>query len=908
MSNEVDLKLVADAKPYVDSVKQAMNANQQLYAQVKQNLEFEKRNIDDIKAAIYQYSEAKKKATNPKEQERYNAKIAEAKLHLNEAKLNAERYAKEQKKLGQELQNSEKSQGIFSTGLAKLVGVVGGAVGAWNLFKKAMNSLDSTGDKMRMTFEGIGFATQSLMRDLVALNFEGIIRRMQEANEAGNNYAKNLIDIEHRERSLMIMRMKMQEDITQAEIDMREALMKIQSDYSDENVKAYEEAQKRFTDINEEIIKANEKTSGMRLENFRQNVLKIKGGTEQLTEDQIKVLEDYVIDYAELADKEIANVNKVKEARELANQTFNDLEKKRAQRAGRSQGADASFTESEIKQINDVREAVKEQMNTLTEKEKKIYELDESINKFIGTERDEFAKLVMAYQANVNQFTQMQKSIIRQQLQYERAKIAAGEKAKAEELANIKKLGDEILKLEDENEKKRIERLEGSQRFEAEEEYQLKQIAKTKAFLETLGTLDANALQAIATMEQNVRNERAQKEQAHEMERVQSLQDRADQELEIAKKKNDELKKLDSDIADYQRQVELSMADYVDKTGLQRMIVARNHKQAEVDALKALYLEQVMAADEASKKLAQITMAQIELGNDEVQSLDEQIRQKKLKLSDYAQAFQTAFNTVTGMLQSTYNAQLQFFQRERQMMDTRIGELQRTIDQEIEARDKGYANNVEGKKKELEKLQAERDKAFEKEKKVAEAQRKLNEVIQVSNLITASAQIFNTYSLIPGGTLVAISLIALMLGAYVKAKVDAKKYASLGEGGTGTKTGIVTGRKHSQGGENFLDHVEIETDEHWGVLAANRVPKYGKAFHGMIKAMNEGRLELRPNFRLPQSNNTVIVNNDNKRMQSLESAMRDVERAIKDQPQIYYSGGKRIEKKGRNTRIIYEKN
>src|SRR5690606_6398253 len=127
-------------------------------------------------------------------------------------------------------------------------------------------------------------------------------------------------------------------------------------------------------------------------------------------------------------------------------------------------------------------------------------------------------------------------------------------------------------------------------------------------------------------------------------------------------------------------------------------------------------------------------------------------------------------------------------------------------------------------------------------------------------------------------------------------------------GGSGNKTGIITGKKHSQGGENFLDHVEVESGESWGVLAANKVPKYGQAFHGIVKAMNEGRLELRPNFKIPQSNSTVIVNNDIKRMQSLESAMRDVERAIKDQPQIYYSGGKRIERKGRNTRIIYEKN
>lgn len=908
MSNEVDLKLVADAKPYVDSVKQAMNANQQLHNQIKQGYEAEKSAVKEIQRAIAELTLAKQKTTNPKEQERYNQKIKEAKFELAEASKNMKNYKDAIDETDESQKKSEKSQSLLSQGWVKMVGLIGGVMGVWRGFKSIMESTQTTADGFAVAMAGLGGAIKSVLSDVAQLEFSGMIERMRSAAEGAMEHEKVLDEMTDRANAVEIRRSKLTVQIMEAQMNMREALML--KDY--ENFNKYKS---EYLALSEQLVVADAEIQKSILESYEKNIIGKKlirdqsnGNLRELNENEIALVKKFIEEYDKLSENELQSVNKVVEERKKAEKIYADLEEDRARRAAASRGANQSFTQSELKRINESKAAFEEQKAGLSGLALEYYNLESVLDRFVDADRTAYKQLLINRYNSANEMTNVNKSIQRMDLMAQSQQLADAKAAGDKEKERIKQLGDEILKLEDENEKKRIERLTGSERFAAEEQYQLNQIAKTKAYLETLGTLDANALRTIATMEQNVRDERKQKEIDFQQEILEINQSEAEKQVQIAQKKADELKAIDDNIADYQRQVELSMADFVDKTGLQRMIVTRNHKQAEVDALKELYLEQVMSADEANKKLAQITMAQIELGNNEVQSLDEQIRQKKLKLSDYAHALQTAFNTVTGMLQSTYNAQLQFFQRERQMMDTRIGELQRTIDQEIEARDKGYANNVEGKKKELEKLQAERDKAFEKEKKVAEAQRKLNEVIQVSNLITASAQIFNTYSLIPGGTILAISLIALMLGAYIKAKVDAKKYASLGEGGSGNKTGIITGKKHSQGGENFLDHVEVESGESWGVLAANKVPKYGQAFHSIVKAMNEGRLELRPHFKMPQSNNTVIVNNDNKRMQSLENAMRDVERAIKDQPQIYYSGGKRIEKKGRNTRIIYEKN
>lgn len=911
MSNEVDLKLVADAKPYVDATRQAMGANQSLYNQTKQNAEFEKRNIAEINAAIYQYTQAKKQATNPKDQEKYNQKIAEAKIHLNEAKENAKKYGEEQKKLGKELEQSEKKQGIFSSGLGKLVGIVGGAIGAWNIFKNVMAATQATGDGLNVVLAGTKGAINSLMESVAAFEFSGMFEKMAAAARGAMEHEKVMDEIGDRMNSIEIQRAKLRNEIMQASMDMREALNN--RDY--EGFKKYKE---QYETLNNEILQAEQEIATMRLESWKKNAIAVKmirdqntGNLRELTAEETQLMSDYVENYNKLTKNELqilanlATEREKIEGKEAQKERINNMIQNRKLYGLTAADVKELNTQyqSMTQQINESKQAHQTNINSLDGLAKKYYELDDVINRFSDTDRAVLKEMIINRYNAESAFTESNKAIQRMDLmmqkQMEADQKSANDKAKQE----AEKLAAEILKITDEFNAKRIEKLTGLERIRAEEQANLNSIAKTKEYLSSLGQLTDEHLRVLQMLEDRARAEASTKENEYYQQGQQKMEANNLARLARKKKHNEDVKALDKELADWQEALDRANIKFTAKNPeLEMLIYERNKKLEHINSLKAMQEDYTKMTEEEVVKRNQARAMEIAAGELEVQDMDKQIQKKELNLAAYSQAFQTAFNTITGMLQSTYNAQLQFFQRERQMMDTRIGELQRTIDQEIEARDKGYANSVEGKKRELEGLQAEREKAFEKEQKVAEAQRKLNEVIQVSQLITSAANIFATFSLVPGGTAISIALIALMLGAYVKAKVDARKLAALEKGGSGTKTGMITGKRHSEGGESFTDHVEVESGENWGVLSRPASQKYGKQFHNIVESMNKGKFDLRPVMKIPAP--SVTVKNEGTRIESLEKAMRDVETAIKTQPQIFYSNGKRIEKRGRNIRII----
>jgi hypothetical protein len=50
--------------------------------------------------------------------------------------------------------------------------------------------------------------------------------------------------------------------------------------------------------------------------------------------------------------------------------------------------------------------------------------------------------------------------------------------------------------------------------------------------------------------------------------------------------------------------------------------------------------------------------------------------------------------------------------------------------------------------------------------------------------------------------------------------------------------------RHSQGGERFLDHVEVEQGERWGVLSRTASRKYGNSFYKMVDSFNRDALPI----------------------------------------------------------------
>ena len=138
--------------------------------------------------------------------------------------------------------------------------------------------------------------------------------------------------------------------------------------------------------------------------------------------------------------------------------------------------------------------------------------------------------------------------------------------------------------------------------------------------------------------------------------------------------------------------------------------------------------------------------------------------------------------------------------------DDKVKAAEDALEKEKELAADGLANNVDAATKELEKQKEIRDAALKEEAKARRAQILLDGASQLSSLITASANIFKTLSGIPFvGIPLAIATIALMFGAFGKAKADALKAASAPKfkhGGEArvTKDGILVGPSHDDGG------------------------------------------------------------------------------------------------------------
>lgn len=272
---------------------------------------------------------------------------------------------------------------------------------------------------------------------------------------------------------------------------------------------------------------------------------------------------------------------------------------------------------------------------------------------------------------------------------------------------------------------------------------------------------------------------------------------------------------------------------------------------------------------------------------------------------------------VTGFLidsaNNYFDAEAEIAEKRSSLLDDKLSHLERELNEEKRLQDQGMANNVDRVKKEMAAVTAEQNRAMNEQRKIAKNQMDMDTAIQASQLATAMAKNFSTYT--GPAIAVAIALNALMLGTFIATKIKAYEAARasgtiLEEGGYGDDVGVVKGKRHSQGGERFLDHVEVESGESWGVFNRQATEKYKDMIPEFVNDINAG---VFPKFdMMPKIMNNNIVNVDTKKMQSqlksINSGIDNLNSNILNNLQTHYQGGKRIEKRGNHIRIIYGKN
>ena len=372
------------------------------------------------------------------------------------------------------------------------------------------------------------------------------------------------------------------------------------------------------------------------------------------------------------------------------------------------------------------------------------------------------------------------------------------------------------------------------------------------------------------------------------------------------KKKREQEQAAQRSVRERERAIELEYQ--TDMEGIEQLedsekIKTQKRLEAEKKRLEALL--KLYEAD--GKKLGE---AEIALIKKQIDGVNKEIEKNKktgdiydllgFNLSDEKkEAIDTSLSYAMDGLNSFISAYAEAADKKRQLADAEVERTQNVLQTEIEARAKGYANDVEMARKEVEEAKKNQQKAIEQQRRAQKLQIALDSASQVSNLITATSAIWKDLHF-PW----AIPAIAIMWASFAAAKVKAiqavgagtEKYAEgtveLLEGGShqsghdidlGTKRDGT--RRRAEGGEFFA------------VINKRNSRRYRKLIPDVIGSLNNGTFAEK---YLNAYDGANININANTERQDLTALSADVH-SIKEQGErMQYTDGRG------NTIVIYK--
>ena len=252
---------------------------------------------------------------------------------------------------------------------------------------------------------------------------------------------------------------------------------------------------------------------------------------------------------------------------------------------------------------------------------------------------------------------------------------------------------------------------------------------------------------------------------------------------------------------------------------------------------------------------------------------------------DAMQAFNSAVNTILDGITSIVEAEIEAAEAAVEAAQKRVEAAQNAYDAEIEARNNGYANNVDTARKEL---MQEKKNEEQKQKILEDAQRKkaaIDTVTQTSSLITAAAGIWSSMGGIPiVGPALAAAAITAMFASFIAAKVKASQVASAsaeyGEGGFE----ILSGGSHASGNDIPLGtknskgkNMRAEGGEGLAIINKRNTKRYAKELPALIDSLNSGTFEEKyMNAFAVGNDRSVFVNGTSIDLSNIEDDVRSI--------------------------------
>lgn len=207
------------------------------------------------------------------------------------------------------------------------------------------------------------------------------------------------------------------------------------------------------------------------------------------------------------------------------------------------------------------------------------------------------------------------------------------------------------------------------------------------------------------------------------------------------------------------------------------------------------------------------------------------------------EAIDTSLQYAQDALNAYMESYMQAADAKRQAADAEVERTQSVLQAEIEARAKGYANEVETARKEYESARKQQQKAIEQQRKAQKMKLLMDSISQVSNLVTATSLIWSQL-----GFPFAIPAIAVMWGSFAASKVMA---ASAVSGGSDEEYGeghveMLEGGSHQSGNDIDLGRRKdgtrrrAEGGEFFAVINKRSSRRYRGVIPDVINSLNAG--------------------------------------------------------------------
>lgn len=252
-------------------------------------------------------------------------------------------------------------------------------------------------------------------------------------------------------------------------------------------------------------------------------------------------------------------------------------------------------------------------------------------------------------------------------------------------------------------------------------------------------------------------------------------------------------------------------------------------------------------------------------------------------------ALSEAKDIILDNIKAIFDAEVQLAEKEVKLAEDRVAAMQKAYDAEVEARNNGYANNVATAKQELQlakKTQAEKQKLLDAARRRQEA---VDTAVQVSSLVTASANLWSSFSKVPiVGPALALAAIGAMWSSFAVAKVKAAQVArkssqEYGEGGLE----FLEGGSHASGNDIDLNtynsrgkNMRAEGGEALAIINKKSTKRYRRQLPGIINSLNKGLFEEQYARAFEKSEviqaNILAANNSSVDLSNVERAIEAI--------------------------------